>query len=138
MLATRFEPSLGHGRENIADAWRGSSVRAACEDLPCSISEIDPVDRSGQVLNRANASGLLPVQGMPEVLPDSDAFTLVLPLGADTAAEPPQGHLVLHLSSRVIAAGVRGRAVDAITVLIHGGRNAVAAVFVNGPRFCGT
>jgi predicted MFS family arabinose efflux permease len=80
-----------------------------------SIRHIDLVDESGRVLNRADAHGALPVEGLSAEIPRADDYTRVLPLGAANGA---RASLVLHLDDRAIAAGVRSRVIDAATVAL--------------------
>lgn len=57
------------------------------------------------------------MSGLPRARPRADDLTLVLPLGAALADPRAHGDLVLRLSGDVIAAGVRSRALDAVTVV---------------------
>jgi len=104
---------LGYG---IApDRLRGVQVpfRRLAGYFP-NITAIDLVDASGRVLDRADAHGAQPVEGLARILPVADALTLVLPLsGASSHAR-----LVVHLDDRGIAAQVRSRMLDAATVVV--------------------
>lgn len=104
---------LGYG---IApDRLRGVEVpfRRLAGYFP-NITAIDLVDTSGRVLDRADAHGAQPVEGLARTLPAADALTLVLPLsGASSRA-----NLVVHLDDRAIAAQVRSRMLDAATVVV--------------------
>ncbi|WP_176456928.1 MFS transporter [Bordetella genomosp. 5] len=82
-----------------------------------AIATIELVDRDGRVLNRADASGALPVTATAGAPPQAGEYTLVLPLGSELGRPAAQGSLVVRLASDVIAAGVRSRALDAITVV---------------------
>ncbi len=82
-----------------------------------AVAQIELVDGEGRVLSRAGAKGALDVAGLPAARPRSDDLTLVLPLGATNPDPRAHGDLVLRLSDEVIAAGVRGRALDAVTVV---------------------
>lgn len=75
------------------------------------IRSIDLLDASGKVLNRAGSKGSLPLDQPPTA---SEETTLSLPLSANQEA---QGRLVLHLDDGIIAAGVRARVIDALTVV---------------------
>ncbi|WP_323018716.1 MFS transporter [Castellaniella sp.] len=75
------------------------------------IRSIDLLDASGKVINRAGGRGALPLDTSP---PASDEMILSLPLAVGQAV---QGRLVLHLDDAVIAAGVRARVIDALTVV---------------------
>jgi predicted MFS family arabinose efflux permease len=83
-----------------------------------AVREVDLVAASGRVLNRANAHGLLPVAGLAEAPVTADDLTVVLPLGARLARGEARGSLVLRLDDAVLAAGVRSRVVDAVTVVV--------------------
>jgi len=80
------------------------------------IQSIELVDASGRVLNRADAHGPLPVGDSED---ESDAatgeLTLLLPLGAGQGQ--PAGRLIMRLDDEVVAAGVRARVIDALTVM---------------------
>ncbi|MGY6268566.1 MFS transporter [Achromobacter denitrificans] len=82
-----------------------------------AVAQIELVDGAGRVLSRADARGALDVAGLPVARPRPDDLTLVLPLGAANPNPGARGDLVLRLSDGVIAAGVRGRALDAVTVV---------------------
>jgi predicted MFS family arabinose efflux permease len=82
-----------------------------------AIAEIDLVDGQGRMLNRANRDGALPVAGIAAALPVPDDLTLVLPLGEKQDRAQAYGSLVLRLSADVLARGVRGRMLDAATVV---------------------
>jgi predicted MFS family arabinose efflux permease len=82
-----------------------------------AVSQIELIDRDGRVLARADARGAMDVAGLPAHKPEAGDVTLVLPLGAARPDPKAQGDLVLRLSDTVIAAGVRGRALDAVTVV---------------------
>jgi predicted MFS family arabinose efflux permease len=79
-----------------------------------NITAIDLVDVSGRVLDRADAHGAQPVEGLARTLPAADALTLVLPLSGASA----RASLVVHLDDRAIAAQVRSRMLDAATVVV--------------------
>jgi predicted MFS family arabinose efflux permease len=82
-----------------------------------AVEQIELVDSAGRVLGRADARGPLDVSGLPVSRPQADDLTLVLPLGASRPDPQAHGDLVLRLSGDVIAAGVRSRALDAVTVV---------------------
>lgn len=86
-----------------------------------AIQSIELTDAQGRILNRADATGALPVtRPQPDekkARDQADEFTLVLPLGRAQAPPEARGKLVVRLSSAVIAAGVRARALDALTVV---------------------
>ncbi len=82
-----------------------------------AVDQIELVDSTGRVLGRADARGPLDVSGLPAVRPQADDLTLVLPLGQSRPDPRAHGDLVLRLSGDVIAAGVRSRALDAVTVV---------------------
>lgn len=82
-----------------------------------AVAQIELVNGEGRVLSRADAKGALGVAGLPMARPQSDDLTLVLPLGASNPDPRARGDLVLRLSDDVIAAGVRSRALDAVTVV---------------------
>jgi len=77
------------------------------------IRSIDLLDRDGRVLNRAGADGPLPPG---PALGESGPMALSLPLSGGRGGPSP-GRLVLHLDDGVIAAGVRARVIDALTVI---------------------
>ncbi|WZB74547.1 MFS transporter [Achromobacter insuavis] len=107
---------LGYGLE--VDRLRG--VEAPFTRLAGTfpaVAQIELADRDGRVLYGADARGALDVSALPATRPQADDLTLVLPLGAALADPKAHGDLVLRLSSDVIAAGVRGRALDAVTVV---------------------
>jgi predicted MFS family arabinose efflux permease len=83
-----------------------------------AVREVDLVAASGRVLNRANAHGQLPVTGLPEAPVTANDLTVVLPVGARSARGEARGSLVLRLDGEVLAAGVRSRVVDAVTVVV--------------------
>ncbi|MGN6580365.1 MAG: MFS transporter [Bordetella sp.] len=104
---------LGYG---IApDRLRGVDVpfRRLAGYFP-NITAIDLIDVSGRVLDRANARGAQPVDGLARTLPVADALTLVLPLSGGSS----RANLVVHLDDRAIAAQVRSRMLDAATVVV--------------------
>ncbi|EHK65656.1 putative inner membrane transport protein [Achromobacter arsenitoxydans SY8] len=82
-----------------------------------AVDQIELVDSAGRVLARADARGALDVAGLPAARPQADDLTLVLPLGLARPDSRAHGDLVLRLSGDVIAAGVRSRALDAVTVV---------------------
>ncbi|MFJ3463682.1 MFS transporter [Achromobacter spanius] len=82
-----------------------------------AVEQIELVDSNGRVLGRADARGPLDVSGLPAVRPQANDLTLVLPLGQSRPDPRAHGDLVLRLSGDVIAAGVRSRALDAVTVV---------------------
>lgn len=82
-----------------------------------AVDQIELVDSAGRVLARADARGPLDVAGLPAARPQANDLTLVLPLGQSRPDPMAQGDLVLRLSGDVIAAGVRSRALDAVTVV---------------------
>lgn len=107
---------LGYGLE--VDRLRG--VEAPFSRLAGTfpaVAQIELADRNGRVLYGADARGALDVSQLPVSRPQADDLTLVLPLGAALADPKAHGDLVLRLSGDVIAAGVRGRALDAVTVV---------------------
>lgn len=69
-------------------------------------------DATGTII----AQTVSPVDGNTEPAGQND-LTLTLPLGAETAAIDAQGALVMRLDGDIIAAGVRGRVIDAFTVV---------------------
>ncbi|MFY0478499.1 MFS transporter [Achromobacter marplatensis] len=83
-----------------------------------AIDSIELTDSQGRILNRAGAKGPLPVSPSQQTRNQDEAFTLVLPLGQEGAAPQARGNLIVRLSSEVIAAGVRARALDAMTVTV--------------------
>lgn len=83
-----------------------------------AIREVDLVDLSGRILNRADAKGPLPVAGLPAVPPVADELTMVLPLGREEDNPKSHGTLVLRLDGGVLAEGVRSRVLDAVTVVV--------------------
>ncbi|MGW8309338.1 MAG: MFS transporter [Achromobacter pulmonis] len=107
---------LGYGLE--VDRLRG--VEAPFTRLAATfpaVAQIELTDRDGRVLYGADARGAIDVAGLPPVRPQADDLTLVLPVGAALADPKAHGDLVLRLSGDVIAAGVRSRALDAVTVV---------------------
>ncbi|OZI57172.1 MFS transporter [Bordetella genomosp. 1] len=107
---------LGYGLS--IDRLRGvEQPFARLASTSAAIASIELVGADGRVLNRADASGALPVQGQPAAVPQPGELTLVLPLGAERDRPAVQGSLVVRLAGDVIAAGVRSRALDAITVV---------------------
>lgn len=106
---------LGYG---IAiDRLRGVEAPFArlAETFPV-IRAIELADADGRVLNRADASGPQPV------IADRGAggeLALSLPLtgGAERSGRAGVGSLVMHLDGEAIAAGVRSRVIDAVTVV---------------------
>lgn len=77
------------------------------------IRSIDLLGPDGRVLNRAGAQGPLPPG---QALDESGPMALSLPLSGGRDGPSP-GRLVLHLDDGVIAAGVRARVIDALTVI---------------------
>lgn len=107
---------LGYGLE--VDRLRGVEAPFArlAGTFP-AVAQIELVDRDGRVLYGADARGAFDVSALPATRPRPDDLTLVLPLGAALADPKAHGDLVLRLSSDVIAAGVRSRVLDAVTVV---------------------
>jgi predicted MFS family arabinose efflux permease len=107
---------LGYGID--LDRLRGveSPFERLASTFP-AIQEIDLVDGQGRTLNRADARGPLPAAGAPSSAPLNDDLTLVLPLGERQDRPQAYGSLVLRLSADVLAQGVRGRMMDAATVV---------------------
>lgn len=114
-LQRNLERVLGYGVP--PDRMKG--VEAPFARLAASfpaIAQIDLARPDGAVLNRADATGALPVPpGAHALARPGDGLVMALPLRANG-----QGHvlaqLVLRLDPSVIAAGVRSRVLDAATV----------------------
>jgi predicted MFS family arabinose efflux permease len=82
-----------------------------------AIQEIDLVDGQGRTLNRADGHGALPAAAAAPGVPVPGELTLVLPLGREVSRPQAHGSLVLRLSQEVLSQGVRGRMIDAVTVV---------------------
>lgn len=75
------------------------------------IAELRLLDDQGNLLNRADAQGVLPVQAAPEL-----EQVLDFPLSADSRG-PTLATLQIALDQKQIASGVRARILDAATVV---------------------
>jgi predicted MFS family arabinose efflux permease len=88
------------------------------------VAYIDLVDQTGKIITRANARQALSAHEKFES-PVANEMTVRLPLGVGRVDDAAQGFLVLWLDAAVIAADVRRRMLDAMTVV---GVSLVAAI----------
>jgi predicted MFS family arabinose efflux permease len=82
-----------------------------------TVAYVELIDQAGKLLVRVDARQTLPVPDPFERTRIEDDLTLRLPLGVGLTDQAAQGTLILRLDAAVIAAGVRSRMLDAVTVV---------------------
>ncbi|MDR0354934.1 MAG: MFS transporter [Deltaproteobacteria bacterium] len=112
-LAQNLDRILGYGFEinRLRDIEAPFSRLAKASPI---ISTIELVDAEGRVLNRAGAEGALRVDDVPA----RAGRRLTMPLGQKLKRPEAKGALVFNLNEEMLAAGVRSRGLDAMTVVV--------------------